>query len=235
MSVASALLGIRDATDLRAPHVSASWREVDAVVRQRVARLERDPDRAADMRQRALVTVMRSVQTLRAATDAEASEWLWRVCRGRVIDESREGQRSRLISISRLRRHSDLGMDGFEGEPPAVPAGPAIEAVIRELERHVEAVARGRTNPTMAVVQARAAIDGLLLEMPAEEIAPGRSRDVAYKWVERGRPVVAAAAARWAASAESEAEEAIALALGELVARRRVTFGQARPARRKSA
>lgn len=231
-----ALDSLRAATEPFGPAHEARWRVVERWIRVRHHH-DHLGDRD-DVIQEAVLAIGRNVSRMDATTPAAAAKWVSTIVHRKRVDALRGS----------VRRGGPAGgsgeaeVDDLEAPEPAVP--PEVleerharieEVVLRHVERTVEdpLLRMGRRG------QVRACIYRLVrdLEIPEVEarlrLADPISRELLYKWIERGRPTVAAAMRAWAeASAEDDEVQSLAAVVIELVEARRADAGKPRPDRR---
>lgn len=229
-----ALCALRDAHDVRDPSLAGAWRIVDDAVRERVqANAHGFVELVEDAHQVAMIEVAASVHRLRATRPNEASGWLFELCRARTLDAIRTEHRHQ------LRRDVQVELDGLSGEVPIATIPPDVDLLWSVLLPHIEALARAEPDPARRMRTSAATflrvVDELEADEIAQRIAPEASREVLYKWVERGRPMLLAAIARWRVAARGDIERSVAAQLAELVGVRRADAGVERPARRRTA
>lgn len=232
-----ALLRLRDAADLSAPSLRAAWRTVDTAVQGRVVANARGfPDVVPDAHQVTMLAIVRSVARLRATAPTEASRWLWEICTARTRDVIRYEQRQ-FRNRERGLNGSPAELESLVGEPPIATSPPDPDLLWSCLAPHLEALADQHREPAQRMLTSMATFLRVIGELEADaiaaRIAPGASRDLIYKWVERGRPMLLGAIARWWRSTRSDLERSIAAELEELVEVRRADVGIERPERRR--
>jgi DNA-directed RNA polymerase specialized sigma24 family protein len=237
-SVADALFALRDAPDRSASSLGWAWRTLDEVL-ARTKPLPPARDRE-DVRQRALLRVLRYVGGLEAETAASAWAWLQRVHRTAFLDHVRlQGRRAMdraLATTPRGGRESFIDTLPMPDEsPPTHDLGQLDAALQRVLERvavwletQVSRPAKRAGDYRRAQVALLANVRGLgRAEICAElGLDDPPSAATLYKWVERGRETVLIPALEdW--------DDPIAAGLRQtLTAARRGDAGRPRPGRR---
>ncbi len=240
-----ALFALQHALDPRAPELASHWRAVARFIGYQRPNI---PDRVLpDGRQEALIAVFESIGTMTAPTADGRRGWLRSVLRNRARDiyrvEVRPIYRVTGSTIEAEREHP--------GDAAAEPRSDVLATVRDTLVKHVEAgildipivYGVGRSTNTQIAsrrvwrAQATVAIDALIFERDGADLAAEHrvSRDVIYKWIERGRPFVLAGLDRWECSVVHDLEGAIVERARERVSERRADVGLARPERRSAA
>ena len=232
-----ALDGLRASEDPLAPHHAPAWSIVRAWIRGR----GRGAD-AEDVEQEALFAVMRNVRRMTAEAPLGAAKWLSTIVRNKNIDHIRS---SRVDALDQGLAHGDN--DPLEGLPAdnearATPElledryGRIEEAILRYVE---QSEPRPSLRPTKRA-QGRAAFYRLIREYDSDDVEAAIAfpepigKDRLYKWIERGRDVVAQAMQAWAEGAPDDLQiAAIRDVVVETMTSRRADAGQPRPERRK--
>ena len=239
-----ALLTLAADADPTHPRHDASWRVVERAIR-RVS-----PGRGADeedRRQETLIRVLRSLSTFEPMTPVQSFAWLRTIARNARIDEWRRSARQpATLGLAKLPADEDreAPVERLAAPEPNIRDPERLDAVLAlvelEVARDLEAHEAREDRRAMAKVQARAALqrlvlgqdlDGLVAALGYEEPL---SRDRVYKWVERGRAVVLRALDHW--EREQGMIEGVSEACEVLRSRmsdRRADAGQPRPERRK--
>ena len=238
-----ALETLRDARDPAAPAVGWAWRTVDTWIDRRLRLRDDEHD---DVRQRALLKVMRGVSNMSADTPAGAVAWLRTVHRSAKMEHHRG-----LDPVSaglKTERRDAKGRTEVErlvaGEPERSDddrerLDRVIVAVLERVERWLD---ENVSRPSKRVGDRRRAecalmanVMGLEPDEIEERLGTGASRSALYKWIERGREsVLLPVLETWAAEAEDDPEGArVAEALREILeGSRRADAGKPRPGRR---
>jgi DNA-directed RNA polymerase specialized sigma24 family protein len=248
----SALLALRDASDIDAPELFPQWRIVYAAIERcgRVAGAGMSADREDAVNESAL-KVRRGVRSVKARDAAAAQAWIARIYQNTQRDLARRRQRRREVYD-----HAAPGGEGRrEGlldrlaapEPGLDPAKldseelqPFEAALFDRVDEHLERDVRPAVRAS-ARRRAEVAYESIVRQRPTgellEELGGKVSADALYQWVRRGRedvllPVLEA----WILDpAADEAERGFAIALKAILqARQRADAGKPRSGRRKN-
>lgn len=234
-----ALIALRDAENPADPVLGDAWRAISDAIDRHHRLDERMHD---DVRQRALLKVLRHVTTLSAESPGQAHAWLARVHRSAHIEQLRQAG-ERLVSRALTQTPKDSGVgwvDGFEAERAPVARDDeaaleqALDRVLDRVHRYLsdrvadpEKRAAGYRRAQIALL---ANVRGLTVTELSEKLRLGDSVSKAalYKWIERGREqVLIPALEGW----DDPVGETLA---GLLQEARRADAGKSRPARRKA-
>lgn len=212
---------------------TAAWRDVQRFVRT----IERDEDRA----QEALMRVHRAAARFEGRSVGEGVRWVRAIVVHRGVDVARRKMRDPLAHLVSARARDD------EDAPPVVervaaPTEGPDEARLQIVGERVLAVVADQSSSlqpstrALAQVSAQAAWLRVVHQLSAEDLAAclpvsPPSSDALYKWVERGREAVLAAAA--AMEPDDELGKETLEAIATLFATRRKDAGKPRLARRK--
>lgn len=215
----------------------AAWRTVSRWVRDRTPLKDR---RADDVAQETLLAIARHVVHMDAATPRQAAKWASTILRRKHIDVLRTDANDPI----------DKGLGEQEGTLEGVGAGdtpvPAhvLDAQHRRLEEvilaHIEATEPSATIRLTRRSMARAALYRLVVDLEPDAVESRLGlpepvgKDRLYKWIERGRTVVADAMRAWSTRLPEEADvQALSAVVIELVEARRADAGRPRPERRR--
>lgn len=228
-----------------APPLSRGDRELDVAWRTVSDWLARRMPGApsADVRQEALVKVLRRIDTCEAQTATSCAAWLMRVARRSAIDAERSARASPIDRA--LLDHAPDGPDPLDSIASPDAGAPlrdtALEELVAELEEALErALVDLHPDPAGRVLpraRARARLWRRLLRRSVAEVRDALAWHaplgdaVISKWIERGREPLDAAVRRWVDDAPEERGELgrrLRAALGE----RRLDAGRPRPERR---
>lgn len=232
-----ALDTLRRADDAFSPRLDAVWRVVSAWVRDRTPRHETRRD---DITQETLLAIARSVQQMDATTPRQAAKWTSVIMRRKHIDLLRGDAHDAVAH--------GLVEDEFVVETVPTPEVSAsselLDAQHRRIEERVlafvDASERSASVRLTRRAMARASLYRLVLELEPDAVEARLGlpepvgRDRLYKWVERGRTVLAEAMRDWAQALPDEADvQAISQVVIELAEARRADAGKPRPERRR--
>ena len=215
----------------------SDWRSVDAWIRRQRTTKGSEGD---DVAQEALIAIARRIGDLDARDPASAAAWLSRIARHKQIDvarvRAREGKRVEPVgdeeATDAIARDDAGHVDN--------DALARLTAIVEEaITTHVATLELAAADRQMRRMQARASLHRVLgasqselrAALALEDSMPG---DRLHKWVERGRPILAAALEAEAGKHESPARELLER-LREVALERRADAGIARPSRRKKA
>lgn len=221
-----------------APHHAPAWGIVRAWIRGR----GRGAD-AEDIEQEALFAVMRNVQRMTAEVPLAAAKWISTILRHKHIDQIRARNVDALDhGLAHSADHDPLESVQADSEVRATPEmledryGRIEEAILRFVEE-------SESRPSLRLTkraQGRAAFYRLVREFDSDDVEAAIAfpepigKDRLYKWIERGREVVAQAMDAWQARAPHDAEvAAIRDVVVDTMLARRADAGQPRPERRK--
>jgi hypothetical protein len=233
-----ALVRAREAARTGAPGSHRDWRVIERWVRSmHLARRESDRDEIA---QDTLLAIARHVGRLEATTPEGAAKWVGVIARHKRIDHLRLRIRERTLFakesgdeplIDTIERDDGGALDD-------ATLGALIDGIEDAIVAHVEQSTPVARDRMLRKLQARACLHRLLGHdaeaiRAALRLEPDVSDERLYKWIERGRALVAAATEVLAQQAEEEALRQVLEALGEAAGARRVDAGIARPERRK--
>jgi DNA-directed RNA polymerase specialized sigma24 family protein len=234
----SALAVIRAAAPERRAdrELSPAWKTVTAWLRHRVPGRDKE-----DLRQDALVKIVRHIDTCEARGAAGAATWLLRIARHTAIDASRTAKlspvdralRDRTDELDPLERMVATEEDAVSNEALGALAGELEEALDAALAiQHPSAIAR--IGPR---AHGRARLYRRLLGLSVAEVKDRLgwhvplTDDLVSKWIERGQVPLADAIRRWTEE-DPDARGALGERLGEELGVRRHDAGKPRPARR---
>ncbi|MCC6877700.1 MAG: hypothetical protein IT378_25550 [Sandaracinaceae bacterium] len=244
-----ALCALRDAADPSASEHRARWRTIARWLEQAFAGASAEHDEA---RQATLISLLRHVHELRAESPLQAAKWVAVIHRRKRVDLARRRAADPVHGALRHERAQERGdargalidrvaaEESLAGDPALIEQ--VVERVLFHVARDLEETERNAAKRLLRATQAQACLLRVVHEADAGAIAAALdvgeplTKERIYKWVERGRPVVLAAIARWEREAEPEDREhvaEVARALREIVEERRADAGIARPARRK--
>jgi DNA-directed RNA polymerase specialized sigma24 family protein len=234
---------LRRSDDPFAPSHERHWRWLLGWVRARSRGFAGSGPRE-DVEQETLVAIARHVRHMEADTPLGAAKWVSTILRRKHVDALRE---KAVDPVTRGLASSpeESPLDELAAEEPLPAAHAVLEDRYDRMERALlEFVEQSEPNVLTRVTrraQARAAFYRLVLDLDAEGVdsrlrmAEPVGKDRLYKWVERGRPLVAAAMRAWAERHPSDEEiAALAKVAIELVEERRADAGKPRPSRRRS-
>lgn len=232
-----ALDELRASGDPLSARHDAAWRTLSRWVRERTPLKDR---RADDVAQETLLAIARHVVHMDATTPRQAAKWASTILRRKHIDALRADASD---AVSHGLGENEGTLEGLAGSEPAVPAH-VLDAQHRRLEQvvlqHIEA-----TEPSAAIrltrrSMARAALYRLVIELEPDAVEARLGlpepvgKDRLYKWIERGRAVVADAMRAWAGALPEEPDvQALSAVVIELVEARRADAGRPRPERRR--
>jgi len=230
---------LRHSDDPFASVHGARWRVIEGWVRAR-HRHDQQGDRD-DVIQETLLAIGRNVVRMDATTPAAAAKWASIILRRKHVDAIR-GRMRRSDRDARGGPAGEEELDQIEGPPPPVPPElledrhDRIEAVVLAyIEEEVQAPLQRVTRRA----QARACLHRLVRDLDIDEVDARLrlpdpiSKERLYKWIERGRPTVAAAMRAWTqATPDDDEVRAMAQVVIELVETRRADAGKPRPERR---
>jgi hypothetical protein len=227
---------LRGSEDPRGFSHRSDWSRVERFLQTTYPRGTED-----DARQETLLSVLRNVSRMEATTPKQAAKWIGTIHRRKRVDELRAKKSDPLAKVRSGPSDGDEHTDALERVPATETLHLRSEhfaALLETVESKVEDSLADETPLTRALrrVQARAALRRVLLDESADEIIPALgvptppNRDLLYKWIERGRPLVIAALRCWAQAEPQDRE--VAEALAELMAERRADAGVPRPSRR---
>lgn len=243
-SLFAALVALRDSQRPLSPEHDARWDVIDAWLRASHRPKTTDDE---DAIQETLLAIARGIRGMHAASPREAASWIATIHRHNRITAVRNAQRNaahRLRERAGAEQPPDLD-ERFAGDGTPVLRGDLHERFVAEIEEAIDVyVAEAEPNPKfrhLRRLQALAAFRKLVLEENAETVAAALAEgelpgvDRIYKWVERGRPILLEAIARWAEQHDGWAWPAseIQEAIRARVEPRRVDWGRPRPERRK--
>jgi len=191
------------------------------------------------------------VGTLRAEVPLQARVWVDEIHRHLLVDDAR-WRKTDFVTRGLTRARGDGGgageperspLDRVVAADPAAPSKQVLEAflerLLEEVDRHLEETVRSPVKRLGDLKRAEAAVESLVYERSADEIRevldPGASRELVYKWVERGRAILLAGVDRCIALAEEPEEKDGLEALRAIIETRRKDAGKPRPTRRKRA
>lgn len=234
---------LRRSDDPFAPAHERRWRWLLGWVRARSHVLARGGSRE-DVEQETLLAIGRHVRQMEADNPLAAAKWVSIILRRKHVDALRD-LAGDPVARGLASGADESPLDELAAEEP-LPAPHAVLADRYErMERAVlDFVEQSEPNILARVTrraQARAAFYRLVLDLDAEGVESRLrlpepvGKDRLYKWIERGRPLVAAAMRAWAARHPSDEEvaELAKVAIG-LVEERRADAGKPRPSRRRS-
>jgi DNA-directed RNA polymerase specialized sigma24 family protein len=233
-----ALDALRRAEDPFEPRLDEPWRVVLDWVRARVR--PRDP-RRDDVVQETLLAIARHVRHMDAGTPRQAARWASVIVRRKVIDGLRDDEHD---AVSVGLSEGDAALETLPGAEPAPPAE-LLEAQHRAIEEIVVAhIERSEASASVRLTRramARAALYRLVVDLEPDAVEDRLGlpepvgRDRLYKWVERGRAIVAEAMRAWRSGSAGQRDvDAIAEVVVELVETRRADAGKPRPERRRT-
>jgi DNA-directed RNA polymerase specialized sigma24 family protein len=213
------------------------WRVLVDWVRARTRQGERRRD---DVVQETLLAIARHVHQMDAATPRQAARWASIILRRKHIDLARTDATD---AVAQGLSEGDAALDSAQSPEPAPPPE-LLEAHQRRIEevvlRHIE---HGEPSASVRLTRrsmARAALYRLVLDLEPEAVEARLAlpepvgKDRLYKWIERGRAIVAEAMRAWMAAHPEEPEIlAISDVVIELVEARRADAGKPRPERRR--
>ena len=219
------------------PRNDAAWRVVSVWARGRAPSRDRRHD---DVVQETLLAIARYVPEMDATTPRAAAKWATTILRRKQIDVLRQDA---IDAVAKGLGEPDTSLDALNAEDPSVPPA-LLDAEHRRIESVVlAAIEEGEPSAAVRLTRrsmARAAIYRLVLELEPDAIearlalAEPVGKERLYKWIERGRALVADAMRGWAQAHPSEADvQAISEVVIELVEARRADAGKPRPERRK--
>jgi hypothetical protein len=233
-----ALDALRRAENPFDPRNDGVWRELNDWVRARTRKEERRRD---DVIQETLLAIARHVRQMDATSPRQAARWASIILRRKHIDLARTDA---LDAVAHGLGEGDAALKSAASSEPG-PAPELLEAHQRRIEEvvlaHIE-----RSEPSASVrltrrAMARAAIYRLVIDLEPEAVEARIAlpepvgKDRLYKWIERGRAIVAEAMRAWRAAHPDEDEiRVIADVVIELVEARRADAGKPRPERRRS-
>ncbi len=231
---------LRDADEPTHPRHAASWRVVSRWLAQAYPGTRRELE---DARQEALVSLMRSVKTMRAEGPLQAAKWVGIILRRKRIDLARANVHDPIEQALRAEpkgEHASAPIDRLEAREPLDPGAipELVDVVLEQVHRALEESETNAAKRQLRRTQAQAALLRLVLDEDADAIAAALdhgeplSKERIYKWVERGRPVVCLGLDRWERDGDPDAARVIAV-LRETMDERRADAGVPRPERRK--
>lgn len=232
-----ALDALRRTDDPFDPRHDAVWRFLVGWVGARTRQGERRRD---DVVQETLLAIARHVRQMDASTPRQAARWASIILRRKHIDLVRADATD---AVAHGLGEAETALESAPSPDPAPPPE-LLEAHQRRIEEVVLAHLE-RAEPSASVrltrrAMARAALYRLVLDLEPEAVEVRLSlpepigRDRLYKWIERGRALVADAMRAWRAAHPDEAEiVAISEVVIELVEARRADAGKPRPERRR--
>lgn len=218
------------------PRNDAAWRVIASWARGRAATRDRHHD---DVVQETLLAIARSVREMEASSPRQAAKWATIILRRKQIDVLRQDA---IDAVARGLGEGEAPLDAIAADEPAVPTT-LLDAQHRRIEEVVLQAIEAEPSATVRLTRrsmARAAIYRFVMELEPEAIEArlalvepiGKER--LYKWIERGRALVADAMRGWAAACPDESDvQAISGVVIELVEARRADAGKPRPQRRK--
>lgn len=232
-----ALDGMRRSEDPFDPRNDGAWRVVSEWTRSRLPTRDRRHD---DVVQETLLAIARYVREMDATTPRGAAKWASTILRRKQIDVLRQDA---IDAVAKGLGEAEGALDGVAALEPSLPAM-VLDEQYRRIEEVVLAAIEQDYAPAAVKLtrrsMARAAIYRLVLELEPEAIearlglAEPIGKERLYKWVERGRTVVADAMRAWSEARPDESDvQAIAGVVIELVEARRADAGKPRPDRRK--
>ncbi len=231
-----ALDQLRRAEEPFDPRNDGAWRVVAGWARGRVPARDRRHD---DVVQESLLAIARYVRDMEAATPRAAAKWATTILRRKQIDVLRHDT---IDAVARGMIEGEATLDAITADEPTVPAT-LLEAQYRRIEEVVLRAIEDEPSATVRLTRrsmARAAIYRFVLELEPEAVearlalAEPVGKERLYKWIERGRTLVADAMRGWASARPSEPDvQAISAVVIDLVEARRVDAGKPRPERRK--
>lgn len=232
-----ALDALRRTEDPFDPGHDAVWRVLVGWVRARTRQGERRRD---DVVQETLLAIARHVRHMDATTPRQAARWASIILRRKHIDLARTDATD---AVAHGLNEGDAALDSAPSPEPA-PAPELLEAHQRRIEEVVLAhIDRGEPSASVRLTRrsmARAALYRLVLDLEPEAVELRLAlpepigKDRLYKWIERGRTLVADAMRAWEAAHPDEDEiRAISEVVVELVEARRADAGKPRPERRR--
>ncbi|MBX7191172.1 MAG: hypothetical protein K1X94_03890 [Sandaracinaceae bacterium] len=234
----AALDGLRRSEDPLDPRHDEAWRTLSRWIRERTHTQDRRRD---DVVQESLLAIARHVGQMDATSPRQAAKWASTILRRKQIDLSRAD------AVDAVAHGLVAGEDAIDGV--ASPEEGVSPAVLEEQYRRIEELVLAHieeTEPSATVrltrrAMARAAIYRFVRDLEPDAIEARLAlpepvgKDRLYKWIERGRTLVAEAIRAWATAHPDESDvQAIAAVVIELVEARRADAGKPRPERRKS-
>lgn len=237
-----ALQALRDARDPSRPEMGWAWRVVNGWMDTRYRRPPREHD---DVRQRALIKVMRGVGRMQADTPAGGEAWLRRVHKSALLEHHR-GHDPVSLGLSRERRDEDgrgavdrlAAPDAERSEGDRRLLDATLAAVLERVDRWLAAHVRRPTKRVGDRRRAQCALMANVLGHEPDEIVETLgvevSRSALYKWIERGREeVLIPALIAWSEDGEDPEGARLAGSIREILeGTRRSDAGKPRPARR---
>jgi DNA-directed RNA polymerase specialized sigma24 family protein len=231
-----ALDALRRAEEPFDPRNDGAWRVVAAWARGRAPARDRRHD---DVVQETLLAIARYVREMEASSPRQAAKWATTILRRKQIDVLRQDA---VDAVARGLDEGDATLDAITAEEPTVPPT-LLDAQYRRIEEVVLASIEDEPSATVRLTRrsmARAAIYRFVLELEPEAVearlalAEPIGKERLYKWIERGRALVADAMRDWADARPDESDvQAISGVVIELVEARRADAGKPRPERRK--
>lgn len=233
---------LRRSDDPFAPSHELRWRWLLRWVKARSQRAAGSASRD-DIEQETLIAIGRHVRTMEATTPLGAAKWVSIILRRKHVDSVRDEATD--PARTGLSRSPDEGpLDDLPADEPSPPAAVLADRHARMEQEILAFVEHGDASALARVTQraqARAAFYRLVLELDAEGVEARLrlpdpvGKDRLYKWIERGRPLVADAMRAWAARHPDDDEiAALAKVVIELVEDRRADAGKPRPGRRRA-
>lgn len=240
------LCALRDAEDVYHPRHEPRWR---AVSRWLELAFPGHGAEGADRRQETLLSLLRSVGTMRAEGPLQAAKWVSTIHRRKHVDAIRAQHRDPVHDGLKNRPRDPSGPAPLEQvaadvephrEPGALEA--LVDRVLGEVQLALEETVKSASKRLLRRRQAQAVLLRLVCGWDADAIEQALDlgepvgKDRLYKWIERGRDPVRAGLDRWARRLDPEEREAQAPvfeALRELLDDRRADAGQPRADRRR--
>jgi hypothetical protein len=234
---------LRRSDDPFAPSHELRWRWLLRWVRARSQRAARGASRD-DVEQETVIAIGRHVRTMEATTPLGAAKWVSIILHRKHVDAVREHANDP-VSKGLARTPEEAPLDDVAAEEPGPPSAAVLADRHARMEQELLSFVEDGGASALARVtqraQARAAFYRLVLDLDAEGVEARLrlpepvGKDRLYKWIERGRPIVAEAMRAWAARHPDDEEiGALASTVVELVEERRADAGKPRPGRRRA-